>query len=340
MVLLDIEWIELTPGNRYITQISALRVNEHWGREEEFHSLIYPWDSQSCRSNHIGMGGYPAEDYLDAPREDEVLGKFAQWLCSGEALCLWHYESMLVLQEAWKRALGCGPRHVIHSANHKVMAAVQKFGISAGNPYKIAESLGLHTPAPEHRASNDVLVLYDLLVLLAVEQDHIVFAKREVRHATKPKKKKTKKLTEEEQTAIRRRYILNDAPFAYFYSKASKVFHARSCRVLHAIKDIEGCARYQTAAQGREPCKLCHPQIDAPSTPTKEDRAWKRHNDEVIRAKMLGGEVIEIKRGKLVGYCHNLLPEMSSTQEIGSGYVEFGEHHHGDFLPEHGRIDW
>lgn len=305
MVLLDVEWIEPTPGNRNITQISALRVNEDWSREEEFNILIRPWDVQACYINHIGLGGYPAEDYLNAPREEVAFQKLAQFLRPAEVLCFWHYESMMALQQTWKRVLGGGLRHTAHCASHKVENAVKSYGITSGNPYRISKALGLEVPSLEHRASNDVLVFYKLLVLLAVNKDYIVLAKPN----PKPKKKKAKKLSEEERATIKRRYTLNDAPFAYFYSKASKVFHTRSCRVLHAIKDIQGCARYRTAAQGREPCKLCHPQEDAAtsSAPSKADQARKKHNDEVIRARMLGGDTIEIKRGKLVGCCHNLI---------------------------------
>lgn len=307
MVLLDVEWIEPTPGNKYITQIAAIRVKETWELEDQIELLVRPWDTQLCFANHLGLGEYPAEMYLSAPREEEALWDFAQWLRPEDRLCFWHYEGMLLLQDAWKRALGRRMGHFSCCANHKVWNAIQSLRVDAGNPYKISETLGLEVPFPQHRACNDVKVLYDLLVALATNKSGL----KPVRPLPQPKKKKSKVMTAEEAKAARRRYTLDGSPFEYFYSLDSQVFHTRSCHLIHRIKNIQGCLRYRTAAENRQPCKLCKPQKKDASktlpTLTREEQELKARNEEVIRARMLGGDTIEIKRGKLVGCCHNII---------------------------------
>ena len=96
--------------------------------------------------------------------------------------------------------------------------------------------------------------------------------------------------------------------------------------------DILGSAYYATALNGRRPCKLCKP-VPLPSDgdvlsyeqleekrreaeekkKAEEERLYLR---EVINAKMLTGEVMQISRSRIVGWCHNRIHEGAINKSL------------------------
>ena len=113
----------------------------------------------------------------------------------------------------------------------------------------------------------------------------------------------------------RNHHLIAKMQYNYIFLPGSSIFHTRDCPcVLHARK-IEGSVSFGMAAKGRTPCRICNPSLEIQAEPHTEtvepENAKKRqkpiaNQDEMIKARLLGGNIVEIRRGKIVGFCHNL----------------------------------
>ncbi len=107
--------------------------------------------------------------------------------------------------------------------------------------------------------------------------------------------------------------------YNFVYLKNSQVFHRRTCKACLAAKstsEILGSVYYGTAAKDRRPCRLCRPEMLSADLELAENTRDKRIQEEadakgqaaakeIVKVKMLTGEVISIKRRNILGWCHH-----------------------------------
>lgn len=306
-VLLDVEWIETAPTTQHITQMSALRVDEHWDGDTWFEAVICPPDRSLCSQPHMALSGYSQTDFENGESIEDAMRCLSLWLLESDTLCLWSADAKQVFAAAWQRVF-CAPiSHLMVSVNHKVQKFVKRKNITAGNLYTISSALGLPLLSPQHRSTNDVVTMQRLLQKLEFSQDRII-----QRPLSKP------------AVQERNQRMMLSSEFLYFYTHDSKIFHARNCRAIRNVLHLEGCVKYKTASKRRRPCKICNPQPDVnrlppppvtPHVPTDSELKSAMHNSEIVRARMLGGGTVEIKRGNLVGCCHYYIHPGKMTKE-------------------------
>lgn len=311
LVLVDVEWIEVVKKAKHMTQIAAMRVNDFWEEAAEFSAIICPPDDSLCYRQHMAFSGYPAEVFLTGLTAEEAILLFAEWLEKDDVLCVWHYESKLVLEAAWKAAVGKPLRKKVVCANHKIYDIAEEKKITGRSLYSIALSMGIPAPTPQHCSRNDVVMMRSLFSEVKLSQKQL---------ESSPQRGKVK-----DQAQERNRRIIDKSPYLYFYVRGSRVFHTRDCRVIQGVENLEGCTLYKNAVKERRPCRICSPQPEALPVPkpegkryvpTLEEKERAGRNKEVIRARMLGGAVLEIRRGNIVGCCHNLIHPGKLTKSL------------------------
>ncbi len=304
LVLLDLEWIEL--GEKFLTQISAIRTDKNWNAESRLEIFVKPSISCLKRSDHLAFGGRDTRLFQNGVSEEECIRDFADWLCADDVIITWAQSNKEHFTELWKRYIDAAlPRTESVAGRMRVIA--RERGLCAANIYSILAGLGETPPQPEHLASNDTEVMRRVFSLLDLTIEKIV----SVKLPPQPEKKIIPQ-------RMRNQKYVEKSPYNFIYLRNSEVFHLRSCKACLCAKDqndILGSIYYETAAKRRRPCKLCKPtppKLEAPISDGdlafKEKKASEKLNKytrEVINAKMLTGEVISIRRGHIVGWCHH-----------------------------------
>ena len=300
-VIMDLEWIETADGHASLTQLAALRVDAGWNAMELFSAVLCPGALAQCDPGHIALNGYPLEAFARGETEENAIRRLAAWLRDDDVIAVWHPSSKNVLAQAWRAVMASGVPCPILCIKNRVYNAVGRRPDGSGSLYAVAGALGIAAAPPQHCSKEDVALMRAIFQRVGLPQ-----------RAPGPEPGGKEFLPPQE----RNRAIIEKTQYRYLYTPASGVFHTRDCpRMLNARK-IEGCVYYATAVRKRRPCRICSPKPDAESAQKaqqaengqdKGHAESKVHYREVIRTRVLGGEIMEIARGKIAGYCHNII---------------------------------
>ncbi len=300
IVLLDLEWIEL--GEKHLTQLAAVRTDEHWNAVSRLEEFVRPGGACLTYCSHVAFGGHSPELFANAMLADDCIADLEDWLEPDDVILVWASSNASFLSELWSR-YASGNLPPLISAADKARSLSRKHKIHARAPYSMLSMLGIQPPYPEHSAANDVEAMRLLFEKLRLTLSYFE-KKLPAPQAAIPQRERNLK-------------VIENSPYNYIYLKGSAVFHRRDCKaVLNATShaDIIGSIYYETAAGNRRPCKLCKPVpflVDVPNSDKeladrqqqlKESYTYLR---EVIDAKMLTGQVLPIRRGRIVGWCRN-----------------------------------
>lgn len=298
-VLLDVEWIE--KEEKHLSQISAIRVDEEWTEISRIDLFVNPGAECLQDGNHIAFGGYDISRFENGLTEMQSIMRLNHWLKSDDYILVWAKSNNTFLRSLWKRNLGMRIANLYDSAI-KIRELVNYTDQDNMSSYAVLSHLGGEVVYPEHRASNDVEVFRRILAILRPSIELFMNKVEEPQKAAPPlQPSERRKLNLE---------MVEKTEFNYIYLKGSSVFHRRSCKAWQNAKRtsvILGSVYYNTAAKDHEPCKLCKPVpslLDA-----AQEEKWLASlyvdPDEVISTEMITGEVIQIKRRNVVGWCHN-----------------------------------
>ena len=304
IVLLDLEWID--SGRKYLTQLSAARVDEQWNEVETINRLVRPMPGCLRDRNHMALGGYMLEAFTNGVSVNDCMTDFAEWLIPDDTILVWARSNMRFMAELWTWLIGDTMPKMISAASKVRALCANRTDRDFGQPYELLADFGEHAPEPEHRASNDVEVMRRLFSHVGLSLKHF--------EKTPPMPPPPPRYTQRE----RNQKLIDKSQYNYVFLKGSEVFHRRSCKICLSAKsqtDILGSVYYETAAKSRRPCKLCNPVpflVDAPVTDQelaqkeqRESEKLNRYTKEIIKTKMLTGEVIQIRRGHVLGWCHH-----------------------------------
>ena len=306
VVLLDLEWIE--KGARHLTQLSAVRTDEKWNPVASLEIFVKPAAACVKEPEHMAFGGVGAELYRQAFPERECLLDFDEWLEAEDEIWVWARSNRQYLTDLWHEHL---PGRQVPKAQvtaGKVRELFPRGRKEAVSPYALLARFGEAPPYPEHRASNDTEVMRRLFSRLGLTPT--AFART-------PPKMPMPRPTQRERNLL----VVERTGYNFVYLKSSEVFHKRACKAYLSAKsegDILGSVYYETAAKGRRACKLCNPEpLTADGEQAEKARAKEARetaeaarpaaSGEIIRAKLLTGETIPIKRRNILGWCHNKL---------------------------------
>ena len=304
-VLIDIEWIEENNVSS-ITQLAAVRVTENWEVVDTFERLVCPEDYWNTDWEHIAYSGYSPEKFLIGVSEETCILDFIKFLGHGDSIICWQKDTKHLLMQKIKQFSDKPLSANCKSVNQSVYDIAKSIGIKVYGLYEVAKELGIATPTPTHRSTNDVAVMRNLLSTLG-------YGKKAVQKAS----------TKTVDRRARNADILSRVEYNYIFSPNSKVFHRPSCHLMRNAIDIEGCIYYKTAIKERVPCRVCRPKPNEQPQKTEMNGASEKEADssqsfeeKLISAKLLGNKRVEISNAKIVGSCHNLIHPGKMTRKI------------------------
>ena len=302
-VLMDLEWIETADGRPSLTQLAAMRVSAAWQDQgqnqglEQFTAVLCPSGLETCDPTHMALNGYHWKEFQHGEDEASAMVRLAAWLREDDMIYLWHRSSKDALMLAWRDAFQTELPYKVACVRNRIGAALRRNGIASDNLYSIADALGLRADAPMHCAKSDIALMRRVLQKLHVSLKA---------PTTQPMIHK-KVIPREE----RNRDIIARTQYHYLFTPESNVFHTRDCSRMRNALNILGSVYYDTAAKGRRPCKICKP-VEGDSSqertqPGKKEKTRDVDYGEIITVRVLGGGAIQVGRGKLVGYCRNVI---------------------------------
>ena len=314
IVLLDLEWIE--KDRKHLTQLSAIRTYEDWNVSSNLELYAKPCPACLREQKHIAYGGLSIDLYKNGSTEEDCIHLFKKWLIPDDIIWVWAKSNQQYLIDLWHRYLASEIPPRIYSMTNEIRKRTSQTTRDVASPYTMLKKLNITPPSPEHLALNDIEAMRLLFDNIGISMTQL---------ETVPPKVPPPKLTQKE----RNQRTINKSQYNYVYLKQSEVFHRRECKLCLNAKsegNILGSIYYETAAKGRRPCKACNPVpllFTAPITDKdlsyierKRTGALSKLNNEVIRARMLDGSVTNIKRGKIIGWCHHYLHEGAITKTI------------------------
>lgn len=153
IVLLDLEWIEA--GDKHLTQLSAVRVDDAWNVVASFDVLANPGAKFYSDVNHMAYGGLDIAVYRKATSAARCAASFAQWLEPGDELWVWAKSNRRFLAELMDAAR-IPLENPVHSTAKVVRHTVLGKAPQRLTLYELLAMRGVSAPCPEHRSSNDV----------------------------------------------------------------------------------------------------------------------------------------------------------------------------------------
>ncbi len=300
IVLLDLEWIEL--GDKHLTQLAAVRTDEQWNVVSRLEEFVHLGGACLTYRSHVAFGGHSPELFANAMPADDCISDLEDWLEPDDVILVWALSNKTYLMELWSQyAKGSMPPLV--SAAIKARSLNRKYHFGTRTLYGMLSKLGIQPPFPEHRAAHDVEVMRLLFRKLNLTLDYFNIKPSAPRAAISQRDRNLK--------------VVENSPYNYIYLKNSEVFHRRDCKAVlnagsHTV--IFGSFYYETAAEGHRPCKLCKPipfLVDVPIMDKELSEREKQQNElsaylkGTVDVKMLTGQVLSIRRGRIVGWCRN-----------------------------------
>lgn len=317
-VLLDIEWVdhakEVSDPGRWLTQLSAARVDEKWTILERFDRIVRPIDPANCNWNFMAYNGYTPEQFLDAESEEKCIRAFDEWLKEDDVFLCWQEETKRTMHELYRRHLGHKCRTHSIRIKYGIENWLRESGRTTNGIYNAAKFCGCKVSKPKHCSRLDVNLMQNIL-------SHLDLPVNQFEEAyPKPQSKMDRKRLDRRKRNAKRMETIETE---FLYTPASSVFHRRGCKLLLCAKEIRGCKYYKTAALNRRPCKVCKPvplQEELKKLPHKDRPAQKfklrkgfiscapdipTENPEIFVVTMLGGAQKEIAQQDLVGCCYS-----------------------------------
>lgn len=289
LVLMDLEWTEHSNGEKELTQIAAVRMDEQWNKKEKINLLVCPAEDGSADWAYMAFSGYEAKDFLSGRREADCLQALERWLLPADVIGLWSRSAKCTLLERWKHATGQDFSYPVSVVNDWIYDTLRKRKQYCHGLYTVAEVLDINPEGTEHCAKNDVSVLYQVLWKSGLTQEQLVSGKK---------------------IGLTGRELIEKMPYNYFYTPTSAVFHTKTCAAIMRAKNICGCATYKTAIRNRRPCALCHPADLSKLTESRSENLPDAREQEASKDKepvwirLFDGSVIRTYRHKIVGCCH------------------------------------
>ena len=121
---------------------------------------------------------------------------------------------------------------------------------------------------------------------------------------------------------VKNRETITRTDYNYLFAEGSSVFHKRSCLCMLNAKLVLGSVYYETASKNRVACRLCKPSPEmirthavAADGPDNEASVYTVR-DEIVSAKLITGEMITLKRSKIVGCCHYINHPGKLTKDL------------------------
>ncbi len=170
IVLLDLEWID--SGRKYLTQLSAARVDEQWNEVETINRLVRPMPGCLRDRNHMALGGYMLEAFTNGVSVNDCMTDFAEWLIPDDTILVWARSNMRFMAELWTWLIGDTMPKMISAASKVRALCANRTDRDFGQPYELLADFGEHAPEPEHRASNDVEVMRRLFSHVGLSLKH------------------------------------------------------------------------------------------------------------------------------------------------------------------------
>ncbi len=260
-VLADIEWNVNERGEKFPTQIAALKVDDQWNVTERFDSFIRPRDESFHNWGHVSYRGGDVNSFLCARNAYAVLADFLCWLDDEDILLWWLEQSAQIFHKFVSKILKTTDEHKFVAIGNYVHEFLAGHSNSHGNAYKLAEVRGIDTNSRmKHCAANDVRVMHLLLEMINYPQDR--FLKPLLRIS------KTPSVQNRPNTHLR-----------YQYDPTEKMIHLLECdKYDHSDMTIKGYPNLDTAI--RKHYRIC-------SCCKSDYRATLRARNSKVIAKML-----------------------------------------------------
>lgn len=102
-VIIDLEWITDKENIGHLTQLYAVRTTKSWDVLARFDSICAP-PCDLLTQDHLALSGYDIYEFSSAAYENQVVGKFIEWLKDDDVLLFWHNASWMRLTEMAYRA--------------------------------------------------------------------------------------------------------------------------------------------------------------------------------------------------------------------------------------------
>lgn len=293
IVLLDLEWIE-KDGN-HLTQFSALRSDDGWKERERLDILVRVPPACCDDPAHVAFGGYTAELFQNGVSEEDAILRFSEWLLDEDSVWVWAESNARVLNELWEKHIIHRPVPKLQVTARKTRAIAARKGYTASSPHRLLAQMYMEPPYPEHRAANDAEAMRRLFAALGVSVEN--FQKKEPVACASVSREM---LSRRERNTD----IVSRVEYNYIYAEGGSVFHRRECRHCLGAKTIHGSVYYETAAEGRRPCKICKPIPNLGLTQARIQIPPKKPRTETaVATKLLGGRTELLRPTTVVGWC-------------------------------------
>ena len=309
-VLLDLEWIE--KDGIHLTQLSALRVNDNWDIMSNLDIIANPGNSCLNDPNHIALGGLSPVIFGSGVTEQDAILTLNEWLLPDDEVWVWAKSNLRLLGDLWVQWLSDSRFPYVYSMAEPTRKKALRRNYEAASPFTMLARMNENPPFPEHKASNDVEAMRKLFMRMNMKRT----ASSGV--ASLPTQRESNQRT------------IDKTDYNYLYLRNSAVFHTRSCKACLNAKStghILGSVYYETAANNRRPCKLCNP-VPPPGYVSKQEKnnsqqlktqqaaEPKGQIGELIKVKMLTGEVVQIKRKNIIGWCRHTIHKGAVNKSI------------------------
>ena len=157
-VIADIEWVENYLYKKSPTQLSAVRVDEHWEIVEDFSTRIKPMNSSFYDWNHVAYAGGRPDDFIKAPHCYDAFQSFNEWV--GDDTICWWYKPSAEMHSFINRVVlkGKEPKSPIILSEY-MPGFFSGEGVCRCGAYKIARARNISVPSVENDSWNDVMAI-------------------------------------------------------------------------------------------------------------------------------------------------------------------------------------
>ena len=232
-IIADLEWVENEWHKSSPTQLSAVRVDEHWEIVEDFSTYIRPMNPSFYDWDHVAYSGGKPDLFKNAPHCYDVFKSFNEWV--GEDTVCWWYRPSADIHALMNRI-------VLRSNPPKQPVILCEYmpgffdgqGVCRGGSYKIARAKGISVPEIEHDSWNDVMTILYLFREIKFPQEALDFPP--VKPSTKTNRPQNVELE-------------------YQYDIKSELLHKRGCVLIPENADIIGFGTLKTPM--RKKFKAC-----------------------------------------------------------------------------------
>ncbi len=247
LVLMDMEWIELSGHFFCPTQISAMRVDSKWSCIDRFDALIKPYGKSRQKWEHMAYSGYQPEQFLTADSAPVVFMNLFRWLCEDDILCWWVDHPAIVFRSVIRKMLRRGVNHTMRTVYPAWSKEISDGHLMVGSPYRLAKDRSIPVPTVEHSSANDVEALRALLYASSTSQNAVNSSLVDWDIMDKASR----------QAALASQYML-------LYDTQDKLLHKPDCPKIRYFSATQGYSAYQSCIQAKmTPCRCCKEEYQA-----------------------------------------------------------------------------